>query len=130
MIVVDTSAMVAILWAETGNRRISAVLDTSDALCIAAPTVLELYLVTAGRYDASAGKKAVSALGDFGIEIAPFTKSLTLIAFEAFERFGKGRHKAGLNFGDCMAYALAKSLDVPLLYKGNDFALTDIRAAA
>ena len=49
---------------------------------------------------------------------------------EAFQRFGKGRHPAALNFGDCMAYALAKSLDAPLLYKGDDFALTDVRAAA
>ena len=63
-----------------------------------------------------------------GIEIVPVDREQALLAREAFRRFGKGRHKAGLNFGDCFAYALAKQKNEPLLYKGNDFSQTDISA--
>ena len=64
-----------------------------------------------------------------GLTVASFDASHVEEARDAFRRFGKGRHRAGLNFGDCCAYALAKTLDVPLLFKGNDFALTDIKPA-
>jgi len=63
-----------------------------------------------------------------GIEVVPVDREQALLAREAFRRFGKGRHKAGLNFGDCFAYALAKQTNEPLLYKGNDFSQTDIPA--
>ncbi len=63
-----------------------------------------------------------------GIEVVPVDREQALLAREAFRRFGKGRHKAGLNFGDCFAYALAKQTNEPLLYKGNDFSQTDISA--
>ena len=63
-----------------------------------------------------------------GIEVVPVDREQALLAREAFRRFGKGRHKAGLNFGDCFAYALAKQTNRPLLYKGNDFSQTDIPA--
>lgn len=129
MIVVDTSAVIAILWGEVGNDRYLSAIEASERLLIAAPNALELYLVTTGRFGASGGEKALCSLDEMKIEIAPFTPALVAIAADASLRFGKGRHKASLNFGDCMAYALAKSLDAPLLYKGNDFGLTDIRAA-
>ena len=64
------------------------------------------------------------------LRVVEWTPAETLRAHDAFLRYGKGRHPAGLNFGDCMSYALAKSLDAPLLYKGEDFARTDIRPAA
>lgn len=97
---------------------------------IAAPTLFETMLVAISKKE-TVGIHHVNALLDqFGIQIVPFSVELAPIAAEAYRRFGKGRHKAALNFGDCMSYALAKSLDAPLLYKGNDFALTDIRAAA
>lgn len=87
-------------------------------------------MVAMGRKDDRARLEADALLNNFDVEIIDWTGQLADVAIDAFEQFGKGRHKAGLNFGDCMSYALAKSLDAPLLYKDNDFALTDIRAAA
>ncbi len=68
-------------------------------------------------------------LRTFGVEIVAVTPAHAEITIEAFRRFGRGRHKAGLNMGDCFSYALAKAPDVPLLFKGDDFAWTDIRVA-
>ena len=82
-----------------------------------------------GRFGRPGLLVAQDLLDENGIETVDWTNSLADIATEAFMRFGKGRHKASLNFGDCMAYALAKSLDAPLLYKGDDFAKTDIESA-
>jgi len=65
-----------------------------------------------------------------GVEIVAVTPAHADIAIEAFRRFGRGRHKAGLNMGDCFSYALARALDIPLLFKGDDFARTDIKVAA
>ncbi len=129
MIVVDTSAVIAILWEEPGSARYFDAIRAADALMISAPNALEVYMVATGRYGIPAGDKALVSLQALDIRIAEFTPAHVAIAGQAFERFGKGRNKAGLNYGDCMSYALAKSLDVPLLYKGNDFAQTDLRSA-
>lgn len=83
-----------------------------------------------GKLD-EAGVSQLRLLMDYAdIETIAWTKEMSDIAFDAFFRFGKGNHPAKLNFGDCMAYALAKSLDAPLLFKGGDFAQTDVRVAA
>lgn len=129
MIVVDSSVVIAILWEEVGAARYLDVIKAADSMTIGAPNALEVYMVATGRYGVSAGEKALRSLRTLDIRIADFTPALVAIAGQAFEHFGKGRHKAGLNYGDCMSYALAKSLDAPLLYKGNDFAMTDIRSA-
>lgn len=129
MIVVDTSAVIAVLWEEVGSDRYLHAMNAADALVIGAPNALEVYMVATGRYGVPAGDKALVSLQALDIRIAAFTPTLVALAGQAFERFGKGRNKAGLNYGDCMSYALAKSLDAPLLYKGNDFALTDLRNA-
>ena len=75
------------------------------------------------------GRELDRISGNLGLTIVAFDAGHVAAAREGFRRFGKGRHRAGLNFGDCCAYALAKTLDVPLLFKGNDFALTDIKPA-
>lgn len=87
-------------------------------------------MVAIGRKRVEAKVVVLDLLEQYRIDVVNFTDPLAILAVEAFDRYGKGRHKAGLNFGDCMAYALAKSLDAPLLFKGGDFALTDIRPAA
>ena len=97
---------------------------------MAAPTKVEMLMVAIGRKRIEAKAVALDLLEQYRIEVVDFTDLLTALAIDAFDRYGKGRHKASLNFGDCIAYALAKSLDAPLLFKGNDFALTDIRPAA
>lgn len=94
---------------------------------IAAPSKFEFLMVANGRKPGDAG--AAQLLTSLVIATEDWTNAHAELAFEAFRRYGKGRHKAALNFGDCMAYALARSLDVPLLYKGDDFSKTDIRSA-
>ena len=130
MIVVDSSAVIAILWHEVEATRFAEAIAASDRALIAAPNALELYMVCVGRTTIEVGDDAMRLLDKLNIQIAPFDSRLATLARTAYLRFGKGRHKAALNFGDCMSYALAKSLDAPLLYKGGDFARTDIRPAA
>ena len=87
-------------------------------------------MIVALRRKGPLGVAIVRGIVDgYGIEILPFDADLSERAIAAYERFGKARHAAKLNFGDCMAYALAKSLDAPLLFKGNDFSQTDVKAA-
>ena len=127
--VIDTSAIVAILLREpdaVGYARCIA--DTSNRL-ISAVTRVELSFVLEGRTGDRGRSDIERFLADSQIEIAAVTLQQVEIAIEAFRRFGKGRHPAALNIGDCYAYALAKTTDMPLLFKGADFAQTDIRAA-
>ena len=93
---------------------------------MSAPTRLELGIVATNRNILLTVDEALQA---YQIQIEPFTHEQSLLAIAAFSQYGKGRHPAALNFGDCCAYALAKSMNLPLLYKGNDFAQTDIASA-
>lgn len=127
MIVIDTSALFAILQEEIEAPSILGRIAEGEKLLIGAPTKFEALIVAAKRPDGQ--DKVKRLLKNLNAEVADWTDALADIAGDAFIRFGKGRHPAALNFGDCMAYALAKSLDAPLLFKGRDFALTDIRPA-
>lgn len=129
MIVVDTSAIMAIFNGEPEAVDIAAVLSSADDVCMAAPTRLELVMVAVSRKDEPGREMAEALLARFNVSIVAWTDDHASIAADAFVRFGKGRHDAKLNFGDCMSYALAKSLDAPLLYKGDDFSKTDIKPA-
>lgn len=127
--VADTSALIAILQFEPEADRFRELLDSAPVRLISAVTRVELSFVAEGR-KGDRGRVALEHLlqgGEF--EVVPATPEHAAVAIEAFRRFGKGRHRAALNIGDCFAYALAKSTGLPLLYKGNDFAQTDIRAA-
>lgn len=130
MIAVDTSALIAILQDEDEAAHFMAIIAASSTRLMSATTVLEASLVIAGR----GGTAALAELDQFvdrtPLEVVPFDYRLAVIARDAFLRYGKGRHPAALNFGDCASYALAKSRDVPLLFKGDDFSRTDVRAAA
>ncbi len=128
MIVVDSSAIVAVALNEDESELFSRVISTNRSL-VAAPTALETHLVLSGRTPSKATRFMDVFLARDAVELVPFDKALFEIARQAFDMFGRGRHAAALNFGDCFAYALAKAHDAPLLYKGDDFALTDIRAA-
>jgi ribonuclease VapC len=130
LIVVDSSPLIAILQKEDDAAQFRETIGHSERVILGAANKLEVMMVAGGR-KGSEGLRAAQALLDEGeIEVVAFSEELADIATEAFLRYGKGRgHKAQLNFGDCMAYALARSLDAPLLYKGGDFALTDIRSA-
>ena len=121
--IVDTSALVAILRGEAGATALIEKLLTCDAIRISAGTLLEARIVCecyGGLSDLD------DLLREIGAESVPVDDTQIRIAFEGFRRFGKGRHPAKLNFGDCFAYALAKVYGEPLLFKGNDFLKTDI----
>ncbi len=128
MIAVDPSAILAILLNEPEARRAHERLAQSRRALISTANVLELQIVTAGTRRQSWSDVENLFLA-FGIESVAFSAAHLTIARDAALRFGRGRHPAKLNFGDCFAYALAKSEGIPLLYVGNDFALTDIEAA-
>ena len=126
MIVVDTSVLIAILKNEADGQALIEVLRNAERAIIGTPTLFEYLMVAVGRLGQEREAAARSLLEQLGIEVVTWTRQHADYAAAAFFRFGKGRHAAGLNFGDCMAYALAKSLDAPLLFKGDDFARTDV----
>lgn len=129
MIVVDTSALIAILLDEPERRTlIDVIVDYGDP-CVSAATYLEASMVMEAYSGIHGGRDIDDLIEDVGIRIVPVDQAQARIAREAFRRFGKGRHRAKLNFGDCFVYALAKALDAPLLFKGNDFVLTDVKHA-
>ena len=126
--VVDTSVVVAILVGEPDASSLAAALASATAPVMSAASYVELLLVSLSR--GIAGRSEVDeTLIDAAIEIAPVSLEQARLAVTAFERFGKGRHPARLNFGDCFSYALAKERGLPLLFKGSDFARTDIVSA-
>lgn len=129
MIAVDTSAIVAILRGEADEPRLRVALENANGAAISSGNLLELQIVLAGRHELPAWNQAEALLTKYEIAIRPFDARQLRFAREAVVRFGRGRHKARLNFGDCFAYALAKSEDIPLLCTGGDFAKTDVALA-
>lgn len=124
--IVDTSALIAILRGEPEVDRFAERLLTAGTVRISAGTLLEARLVAAR----DGGLKELSELVEtIGAVVVPVDEHQVDVALDAFLRFGKGRHAAGLNFGDLFAYALARSLGEPLLFKGGDFTSTDIEPA-
>lgn len=130
MIVVDTSALVAILAGEPEAKAFTRMLVAHTERMIGAPTYFELLMVACGQRRLATEPDVARLMDLLAIQVVSWNPDLADIAQKAFRSFGKGRHPARLNFGDCMSYALARSLDAPLLYKGDDFARTDIRSAA
>ena len=127
MIAVDTSAVIAVVQLEPEAAIFTRCMEQASSVCISAVSLQETLTVVAGRRrDATAWEPVEQIIRDLELEVVAHTEALARVASEAFLRFGKGRHSAGLNMGDCASYALAKSLNIPLLFKGNDFAKTDI----
>jgi ribonuclease VapC len=123
-VILDRSAMVAILWGEPEQTRFVQAIDAAPVVRMSVATRLELHLVLASQPRAVSG--AALFLDRAGCILEPVTEAQLALAITAFDRFGKGRHPAGLNYGDCFSYALARAMAEPLLFKGNDFARTDI----
>ncbi|CAN1492607.1 vapC tRNA(fMet)-specific endonuclease VapC [Fimbriimonadaceae bacterium] len=126
--VVDTSALVAVLLEEPLADTIGPLL-LGSAPIIAAPNYLEAHMVLAKHYGVRTADILQQRLAQLGITVVEFTPEQAVVAARAFDQYGKGRHPASLNFGDCIAYALAKSTHQRLLFVGQDFAQTDVRAA-
>lgn len=129
MIVVDTSALLAILLDEPDAALFNAVLALQSDVRLSAMTDYETRILASSRGAQPLVSRYETFCDDGGFSIEAFGRRESILAFDAYRRFGKGNHPARLNFGDCAAYALAKSLDAPLLFKGSDFARTDIRRA-
>jgi ribonuclease VapC len=127
--VVDSSALVAILLHEAGWDVLLDRLDADPHPVLSAANALEAAIVMEIRKGAIGGSDLDLFLRDSGIEIVPVTREHCDLAREAWRRFGKGRHPAALNICDCLAYALSKGTGEPLLFVGNDFAKTDVTAA-
>ncbi len=127
--IVDTSAIIAILKQEPDAATFECALDGARTCSMSAGSFLELAIVVEGRAGAAAMQQAEALLRSAEVKIEPFTKEQARIAHQAFCDYGKGRHPAGLNFGDCFAYALSKDLREPLLFKGDDFSQTDVECA-
>jgi ribonuclease VapC len=126
--IVDTSALVAILLQEDDARTYADAIAGAGTAALSAASYVELAIVSLSRGEK--GRAELEAmLADAGIEIVPVTLDQARLAAGAYEKYGRGRHAAGLNFGDCFAYALAKSRNEVLLFKGTDFARTDVLRA-
>lgn len=128
--VIDTSALVAILQDEPERRGFIEAIEASSVRLMSAATLVEISIVVECRYGAEGVRDLDLFVAAAAIEIAPVDQEQAGVARQAFARFGKGRHPAGLNYGDCFAYALATVTGEPLLYKRDDFSRTDVASAA
>jgi ribonuclease VapC len=127
--IVDSSVLVSILLKESGYEALIEKLKGADVLFVAAPTAAESAIVLSSRLGRDARPLLAGLLYRMTAEIVDFNQEHYDAAVSAYLRFGKGRHAAGLNFGDCVCYALAAVSGLPLLYTGTDFSRTDIQSA-
>ncbi len=128
--IVDASALLSILEQENDAERIAHAMGGAASLSISAATLFETALVICGRRGDAGEAELDLLVRKLELRIVPFGDAQVGHARRAFRLYGKGRHAARLNFGDCFSYALAKATGEPLLFKGDDFAQTDIEAAA
>lgn len=124
--VIDTSALAAILQREPERRRFIEAIEAADARLMSVATFVEISIVIEARHGAEGLRDLDHFIGRAGIDLVSVEAEHGTVARGAFSRFGRGRHRAGLNYGDCFSYALAISTGEPLLFKGDDFAHTDV----
>jgi ribonuclease VapC len=127
--VIDSSALIAILFREPEAGTFAAAIAATPTRLVGTPSVLEATMVAVGRLGPIGRSLVERMIRDVAAQVASFTPEQANRAIDAFLRYGKGRHPAGLNFGDGCSYALAAETGLPLLFKGSDFGRTDIRAA-
>jgi ribonuclease VapC len=127
--IVDSSAIIAILQDEPDAKVFAAALLRDTVRRMSVVTWVEAAIVTDGNRNPVLSRRFDDLLRDARMRVETVTPRQAEIARQAYRDFGKGRHKAGLNFGDCFSYALAKEMDEPLLFKGTDFARTDVEVA-
>ena len=125
MMIADTSALMAVLMDEPEGSSLHNAMVRDGTVLVSTGTAVELMIVALGKDDA-VYQSAVQLLGKSFIRLTPLDETQMRAAVKAYQRFGKGRHPAGLNFGDTFAYALATTRRLPLLFKGDDFVQTDI----
>ena len=126
---VDSSALIAVLFAEPGHLELIDRILAADHVRMGAPTLAETSLVFMGRRSKPGAIEVDELVKELGITVVPFGEREWRVATDAFARFGRGRHKAALNFGDCLSYASAVAAGDTLLFVGDDFSNTDVRPA-
>lgn len=127
--VIDTSALIGILLDESERAKFEAATDADPQRLVSAVSKFEAGMVMIGRFGLAGAEKLDALLDRLAVIVIPFDDHQAAIARDAFARYGNGRHAAALNFGDCAAYALAIAEAEPLLFKGTDFAATDVQVA-
>jgi ribonuclease VapC len=127
--VIDTSAVLAILQNEPERRAINEAVEAADTRAMSVTALVECSIILESRYGPDAVRDLDLYIAKAQVALIPVDAEQAHLARDAFRKYGKGRHRAGLNFGDCFSYALARSLAEPLLFKGDDFAQTDLVAA-
>jgi ribonuclease VapC len=125
----DTSALVAVLFSEPGYLALVDRMVAADVLRVGAPTLVETSLVFAGRRGIPTGREIDDLVKELAVAVVLFGQAEWHLAADAFDRYGRGRHKAALNFGDCLAYATAAAAGDSLLFVGDDFTHTDVPPA-
>jgi ribonuclease VapC len=128
-LILDSSAIIAVVEEEDGSAELATALAAAPSVAVGAPTLFETAIVLIAREGTAGRTTLIHFLADNDIASIPFGARHWTIAAEAFIRFGKGRHPARLNYGDCMTYATARLADDPLLCVGDDFAQTDLPLA-
>jgi ribonuclease VapC len=128
-VILDTSALVAIFFDEPEAESFSRQILDAEICRLSVVSHLEVSMVLERQAKAADARQLDVFLRSAGVVVEPVTLQQGRLARQAFYQFGRGRHRAKLNFGDCFSYALAKDLGEPLLFKGNDFSLTDVRVA-
>ena len=124
--VLDTSAVLAILQDEPERRQFNEAIEVAETRSLSTASFVECSMILESRYGADGVRDLDLLIAKAQISLLPVDEDQAHLARRAFQKYGKGRHPAGLNFGDCFSYALARALDEPLLFKGNDFPQTDI----
>lgn len=127
--ILDSSSILSVLFEEEGQGRMVDAIAATDVLAIGAPTLFETGMVAMGVFDLHGKALVAQFLQRWSVVVIPFHERHWQAAADAFIRYGKGRHPARLNYGDCMTYATAKIAEMPLLFTGEDFAKTDLRSA-
>lgn len=127
--IVDTSVLLALLLREPLTARLTRALAVTDRRLLSAVGLVEAEIAATNRVGVTGAKKIDSLLVELALSVASITAVHAALARDGYRAFGKGRHPAALNFGDCFSYALAKERDEPLLFVGDDFARTDVRVA-
>ena len=128
--IIDTSALVAILGDEPERKGFTLAIEQAESCAMSVVSFVETSMVIEARHGADGRRDLDLLIAKAQIELAPVDADQALVAREAFRQYGKGRHPAGLNLGDCFVYALAKVLNQPLLCKGRDFIRTDLSTCA
>jgi ribonuclease VapC len=128
-VTLDSSALIAILFAEPGYLELVDAILEADVVRMGAPTLVETGIVLAARRGSPVARELDGLVRELGVTVVPFGEAEWHAAMDASNRYGRGRHAAGLNFGDCLAYAAAAVAGDTLLFVGQDFRKTDIRPA-